>query len=273
MPEMLKSWGARAPIGAAVLGSALLYGMAPSTSSSASVLVSNSDVTVVLRAGEHAPRIDSMSSPRGNTWSNSTEVRLPATVEMGGATIPISWQLKPQLGSTGGHRRRVVFVYESTNPHLRLLWQWETRADFGPVEHRIAIENLSGQDVWLPIVDSIRLEWRMAPAQMLNNLYIEKGADTPSAEGMHLELVNEGYSWMGKSSTYAHPVPGEKREIIPAEIIYAADSTQSGWYAGIEFSGRTRISLERDNGSLRSVLGLDPEPGAVPDEAGAGREL
>ncbi|MGA2539532.1 MAG: alpha-galactosidase, partial [Terracidiphilus sp.] len=36
---------------------------------------------------------------------------------------------------------------------------------------------------------------------------------------------------------------------------------QSGWYAGIEFSGRTRISLARNGDSLASVLGLDPDPG------------
>lgn len=32
-----------------------------------------------------------------------------------------------------------------------------------------------------------------------------------------------------------------------------------GWYAGVEFSGRTRITLERDGASLKSVLGLNPE--------------
>lgn len=35
----------------------------------------------------------------------------------------------------------------------------------------------------------------------------------------------------------------------------------TGWYAGIEFSGRTRITLERDGARLKSALGLNSELG------------
>ena len=193
------------------------------------------------------------------SWSNQADEPLPATVEVNGVTIPLQWQLKPGLGHAD--LRKVVFVYECMEPHLRLRWEWEARADFGPVEHRITIENLSGQEVWLPMVDSLRLEWRTSAKQDLRNFYVEKGADSPSSEGTHLETIAEGYTLTGMSSTYAHPVKGEKREIIPAEIIYDAIGSESGWYAGIEFSGRTRISLQRTSDSLSTVLGLDPEPG------------
>jgi len=89
----------------------------------------------------------------------------------------------------------------------------------------------------------------------------EKGADTPSAQGTYIEAVSEGYHWTGKSSTYAFPIPGEAREIIPAEFVFTPAHPQAGWYAGIEFSGRTRIALDRKAGSLKTVLGLNPEPG------------
>ena len=145
------------------------------------------------------------------------------------------------------------------NPRLRLRWEWEARADFGPIEHRISIENLSGQEVWLPMVDSLRVDWRTDATRELLNFYVEKGADSPSPQGTHLDTVTEGYSWTGKSSTYQHPAKGENRDVIPAEMVYGANG--SGWYAGIEFSGRTRISLERHGDSLKTVLGLDPEPG------------
>jgi alpha-galactosidase len=111
------------------------------------------------------------------------------------------------------------------------------------------------------MVDSMRLNLRMRSTDALRNFYVEKGADTPSAEGTHLDTIGESYSWTGKSSTYAHPVPGEKREIIPAEFVYNATDSQAGWYAGIEFSGRTHITLAREGSSLKTVLGLDPEPG------------
>src|SRR6185437_5374714 len=42
---------------------------------------------------------------------------------------------------------------------------------------------------------------------------------------------------------------------------YADARVQQVWYAGIEFSGRTRISLDRGGDQLKSVLGLNPEPG------------
>ena len=222
-------------------------------------IVSNSSIHVDLRANPQAPRLDWIEGTKANFWSNNAEELLPASVEIDGTAVPLTWKLNPELSHTG--LRNVVFIYESANPHLRLSWQWQARADFGPVEHRITIENLSGRTIWLPMVDSLRLTWRVDAITRLRNFYVEKGADTPSPEGTHLETIDDGYIWTGKSSTYAHPTPGEKREIIPAEFVYRADKKQSGWYAGIEFSGRTRITSERNGSQLTSVLGLNPQPG------------
>ena len=222
-------------------------------------IVSNRDVQVALRAGEHAPRLEWMRGSPGNFWRNAGEEPLPAAVQINGANVPLTWRLKPALCQAGG--RRAIFVYESANPHLRLLWQWEARATFGPVEHQITVQNLSAREVWLPMLDSLRLDWRIPSDRQLRNLYVEKGADTPSPQGTHLETVSDGYAWNGESSTYAFPQPGQAREIIPAEIVYSPGSPQPGWYAGIEFSGRTRIHLQRSAASLESTLGLNPDPG------------
>jgi hypothetical protein len=216
------------------------------------------DVRLELKAGLHAPELVSLSGPGGPVWHNEIEEALPSSVEADGVSIPLSWSLMPELATIDAHR--VVFVYESRPAQLRLRWQWEARAGFGPVEHRISVENLSTQERWLPLVDSLRLDWRRLPAGELRHFYMEKGADSPSAQGTHLEAVSDGYRWMGRSSTYAHPEKGEAREIIPIEFIYEPVS-QSGWYAGIEFSGRTRITLERNGVDLRSRLGLNDELG------------
>jgi alpha-galactosidase len=222
-------------------------------------MLSNSSVRMEFRAGEHAPMLSRVSGISGSSWSNSAEERLPASVEVKGVSVPLVWQLKSDLQQHDVHH--LVYVYESLAPHLRLLWQWEVRASFGPIEHRITVENLSGQEVWLPMIDSLRLDWNTSAKKDLLNFYVEKGADSPSAQGTHLETIGEGYHWTGKSSTYAHPIQGEAREIIPAEIVLDADKAQGGWYAGIEFSGRTRISLDQRSGTLSTVLGLNPEPG------------
>jgi melibiase-like protein/glycosyl hydrolase family 36 len=223
------------------------------------VQLATSDVRLELHAGVLSPKLVNLSGPSQPAWSNQSEETLPATVDIDGAEIPVMWHLNLKLSTSDAHH--AVFFYEADNPHLRIRWEWEARAGFGPIEHKITIENLSNRDIWLPIVNSLSLDWKIAPGIRLRNLYVEKGADTPSAQGTHLDEVGEGYLWTGLSSTYALPTPGQPREIIPAEIVCGEANAHAGWYAGIEFSGRTRISLERSGEALKSQLGLNPEPG------------
>jgi alpha-galactosidase len=234
-------------------------------------IVSTTDVTLALRDAEHAPTLAWVSGIAGLHFSNAAAEPLPASVEVNSAQVPLTWKLKPELGHADKHQ--VVFVYESVNPHLRLSWEWQARADFGPIEHRITVENLSGQEIWLPLIDSLRLELQCAPQRKLQYLYVEKGADTPSPVGTHIGDIPEGYQWTGKSSTYAFPQKGEAREVIPAEFVFNADQLQAGWFTGIEFSGRTRVSLARSGNTVTTVLGLNPEPGPFRTRLEAGEKF
>ena len=231
--------------------------ISPPNSSGAELATSDERISLV--AGDHAPRLIHLAGHSGEVWDNESEETLPTSVTIGGASIPIAWSYKPKLSTVDAHH--VAFVYESTQPHLRLRWEWEARAAFGPIEHHITVENLTDKEIWLPLIDSLTLNWHLAPSTPLSHFYVEKGADTPSAHGTHLESVTDGYRWMGRSSTYAHPVAGEQREIIPLEFVYSTAMPNAGWYAGIEFSGRTRITLDRSGAALRSKLGLNPELG------------
>ena len=196
---------------------------------------------------------------KADKWADFAEQPLPESAEVNGARLPVKWVRKKNLEHFGA--RQAVFVYESANPHLRLRWEWDARGDAGPVEHRVIIENLGSDEVWLPMIDSLRLKIPVGSDGDLRSLYVEKGADAPSPAGTHLDTINDGYKWTGYSSTYAHPEKGEAREIIPAVMVWDDTGRQAGWYAGIEFSGRTRISLERTGRSLEAILGLNPEPG------------
>jgi len=222
------------------------------------------DVRLELKADVHAPLLVSLSGAHGNLWRNAASETLPQSVDWNGAPTAVQWTRKAQLDKI--EKNSVEFVYECAQPHLRLRWKWEARAGFGPIEHRIVIENLSGEEIWLPLVDSLAVDWRIPSGAALQHFYVEKGADTPSADGAHLKQVDNGYRWTGRSSTYAHPVAGEEREIIPVEFVYDTASSdaglQMGWYAGIEFSGRTRIDLRRDGERLASKLGLNGDPGS-----------
>ncbi len=206
MPKMPKSRNAHSLTWATAVACLAVCCAASATEAPSPRILSTSAIHVSLRDDPQAPRLEWIEGSHGNHWSNQAAEPLPASVEINGATVPVTWQLRPSLGPAD--TAKIVFVYESATPHLRLSWIWEARAASGPVEHRIQVENLSNQELWLPMVDSLRLNWRINPPSDLRNLYIEKGADTPSAAGTHLETIAENYSWTGKSSTYAHPTPG-----------------------------------------------------------------
>ena len=226
-----------------------------------SAVITKSDLHAEFDAGADFPRLVSIASADGRVWENAGEEMLPASVEADGTTIALKWSLKPELTVIDAHT--LEFVYECAMPHLRLHWRWESRADFGPLEHKITIENLSGRELWLPMVDSLQLELRGGDG--LRHFSVEKGADTPSTEGVHDVEMSKGFDWIGRSSTYARSMPGEAREIIPIEIVYDAADKKDGWYAGLEFSGRTRIWLKRvdeaTGSELQTRLGLNPDPG------------
>jgi hypothetical protein len=221
--------------------------------------ISTSDIHVTVSASGPQPHLVWISGSGALSLRNRASEALPASVDINGSKELVTWRHKPELDTI--EARRVVFTYESAEPHLRLRWEWQARADFGPVEHRITIENLGDKELWLPMVDTMQLDWNVPSTSVLRNFYVEKGAGTPSPQGTHCDPVAGGYQWTGTSSTYAHPPEGAPREIIPADIVYSTTKSQAGWYAGIEFSGRTRIGLERSGTSVKSVLGLNPDPG------------
>lgn len=227
--------------------------------SAGQALVSNQSITIAVRSDPNAPRLLWARGIPSFQFENVAGERPPAVVEVNGHAVSLHWHLKPQLARE--ESRDVVFVYESDAPHLRFSWEWRARANHGPIEHSITIENLSSEEVWLPMIDSLRMELSCARNEKLQHLYVEKGADTPSPVGTHNQDLVDGYKWTGYSSTYGFPQKGEPREVIPAQFVYQAGDPHVGWFTGIEFSGRTRISLQRTGDHLTTVLGLNPEPG------------
>ncbi len=181
---------------------------------------------------------------------------------------PLQWLFQP--AASLANSTLVRFVYTSASPHLRVTWEWRVRAAPGPLEHRIRIENLSGEEIWLPLQDSLCFDFQITPEQGLKQFWVEKGASAPSAEGTHTVALAEGDQWVGTSSTYAHPAKGEPREMIPYLLVERTDAREMGWYLGIEFSGRTRITLRRSGDSIVAEAGLNPAPGPYRTKLAAG---
>ena len=217
-----------------------------------------SDTELVLEAGPEAPRLTSLIVPGQPRWENRASEILISSADVSDKTMSVHWTFNREASEIG--EQRVAFVYDSTSPHLRLTWEWRARQAYGPIEHQIRVENLDRQEIWIPMQDSLAFNWQVDPQAPLEHLFVEKGANTPSPVGTHQIALADGYKWTGTSSTYGDLREDEPREIIPWSLIQRKDAAQSGWYAGIEFSGRTRISLAREKDSLHGAIGLNPDP-------------
>jgi Melibiase/Glycosyl hydrolase family 36 C-terminal domain len=221
--------------------------------------LAGAETAITVEAGEHAPRLTALSLRGTTAWKNRAEEILPEDAEVRGKTRHLQWRLDRSASRFESKQIRLVYVAES--PRLRLVWLWRARAGHGPLEHTVEIENTSHEPVWLPLGPSLRYDWDADPKATLERFWVEKGADTPSSEGTHLDALGDGDTWQGTSSSYARPVPGRPREMIPYLLVDEPGGARRGWYVGIEFSGPTRITLERSGASLRGEVGLNPAPG------------
>jgi hypothetical protein len=220
--------------------------------------LASADTAIVVEAGEHAPRLATLNARGASAWKNRAEEILPEQVEIHGAAQPLMWHFDRAASRFAA--TRIELVYVSDSPRLELKWQWRARAPEGPLEHSIVIQNLGDQEVWLPLVPSLRFDWDIDPKSALERFWVEKGADTPSSEGTHLDALHDGDTWQGTSSTYARPRPSQPREMIPYLLVDEPGGARPGWYVGIEFSGRSRITLQRSGKSLQGDVGLNPGP-------------
>ena len=221
--------------------------------------IATTDTSIVVEAGEHVPRLLSLALRGAAGWTNTRDEVLPEQVKIDAAALPVTWRL--DRGATRFKSNDIRIVYITDSPRLKAVWRWRARADFGPIEHSLSIQNLGDETVWLPLQPSLVFGWQIDPEAALQRFWVEKGADIPSSEGTHLDALTDGDTWQGSSSTYAIPKPDRAREMIPYLLIDEPAGERRGWYVGIEFSGRTRITLERAGASLRGEAGLDPNPG------------
>jgi alpha-galactosidase len=238
-----------------------------------SFTLSTADTTLVLEAGEGLPKVESLSGG-GITWIGQEPAELIDRVMIRGRWQPVQWKLE----SAGHVPGRVTMIYDSAAPHLRLEWSWEARAHDGPIEHTFTLANLEDQPVMFPVPDTLNFAWKLqslkGQSAALRQMWIEKGAGKPSDAGTHEVAVGTPYRWVGGSGTYApDTAPGEAREIIPWTLVETAYGQRAGWYLGVEFSGRARLTLARDDETVSGEAGLNPEPRPAYTRVGAGERF
>ena len=225
----------------------------------AAVQVGNADNRIALQAGASSPRLLWLAHPGDSAWQGVVADGLIGRARIGDADIPLHWRFDRDASRSGSDSASLV--YEDRAAGLRLYWEWRAPAGHGPLEHDIRIENLGGRAVWIPLQDSFRYAWKIPATVALQQLWIDKGAGEPAPVGTHLVAIDEGHDWRAESSTFAHPRPGEAREIIPWLLVRGTDPKVGGWYVGVEFSGRVAMTLKRRGATLEGSVGLNPEPG------------
>lgn len=238
--------------------SAILLSLACATFAQTKAQLRTSDTEIALEATSDGPRLTKFAFPGQPEWNNRSSETLIPFAEVAGKQLRCAWTFNSQASHF--NERQAAFVYESASPHLRLTWEWRAPQAYGPIEHQIRIENLEKQEIWIPMQDTLAFDWQVEPAETVQQMFVEKGANTPSNVGTHEVSVGEGFHWTGTSSTYGDINERDPREIIPWTLVQRSDEAHTGWYAGIEFSGRTRISVRREKDSLKAVLGLNPDP-------------
>jgi hypothetical protein len=218
--------------------------------------LANAETAIAVEGGEHSPRLTTLEGRGAADWVNRADEILPEHVELHGVAQPLVWRL--DRAASRFESQRIELVYVTDMPRLKLEWQWRARGSQGPLEHSIVIQNLSTEELWLPAQPSFSFAWDIDPQSALERFWVEKGADMPTPQGTHLDALHDGDAWQGASSTYARPIPGQPREMIPYLLVDAPDGNRAGWYVGIEFSGRTRIMLRRSGALLQGEAGVDP---------------
>lgn len=249
-------------------GLVLLLSSSVAAPAQVSTRLQTADTELQLESGTRAPRLVSFAFPGQPEWKNLSSETLISFVVISGKQVACHWTFNAQASHASDHQ--VEFVYDSSSPHLRLTWEWAARQAFGPIEHQIRIQNLENDEIWIPLQESLALHWQIDSRVQLMHFFVEKGANTPSAVGTHRVALSEGYKWTGTSSTYGDLSDSEPREIIPWTLIERNDVEHTGWYAGIEFSGRTRISLEKSENALNAAFGLNPDPEPFRTRLGSG---
>jgi Melibiase/Glycosyl hydrolase family 36 C-terminal domain len=217
--------------------------------------LASADTAITVEAGEHAPQLVALRLRGAREWKNRAVETLPQIVD-GGAVKSVAWHL--DRAASNIEPRQIQLVYLAESPRLRAVWSWRVRDAHGPIEHAVTIQNMGGDAVWLPLLPSFRFDWEADAGIPLERFWVEKGADIPSSVGVHLDELRDGNAWEGTSSTYARPVARRPLEMIPYLLVDDISGERRGWYVGIEFSGLTHITLERNGGSLRGEAGLNP---------------
>jgi hypothetical protein len=170
-----------------LFGSLSLFFPGASTAQTADTL-KTAETKLQFDAGPHSARLSNLQSGV-EVWENRAVENLIPQAEMGGKSLPVEWNFN--RSESHADKKTVSYIYDANSPRLRLTWEWEVRSDHGPIEHQIKIENRDSREVQIPMQASFVFDWKTVETDPFEELYVEKGADTPSKVGTHVVNIRQ----------------------------------------------------------------------------------
>jgi hypothetical protein len=244
--------------------------MAPSDPSHSHIVsLQTSDTYIQLTAQNSSIRIDSLRSPKskrnwGSSEGQSIELLREGTIK--GQIVELNWKLT----KTEHNHHQISFTFASERLGLLAHSTWEVPAKFGPIRHTLSIENRGQVPIELPLQKTLSWSFAKQDHHELTTWSIEKAAGRPSLTGVHTDTIREKFDKTVISEPYvsdqrAYSEDWRDRDMVPW-VLVEEPSSRTGWYAGIEFSGRVSLHLQESaNGLIGITSGLADEPAGAPD--------
>ena len=234
-------------------------------------LVSTQNTLVRVSAKDDQLILTTLSTgANAKNWSSSAinRTKLLGWANIKGQDVPLHWQLVAKKQSASPSR--LEFTFRCATPNLIARSEWRAATTSGAIEHTLSIVNLGEEPVMLGRQESLSWSFRPAKGHHLQSWWVEKGAGRPSLTGVHTDPVGPNF----KQTVLCQPYVADKeaysedwhgRDAIPWVSVYD-QTAHSGWYAGVEFSGRTSIRMVSPSGPQILVsMGLAAEPKGSPD--------
>lgn len=253
-------------LGLAAAASSLAFGPAKAKGQ-----LSTSDVTVKATAFSDRIVLTTLSDRTGTrNWATPTAdgTRLVSFAIVDGRTIPLRWRFQAVRESKPN--RTLTFTFACSSPKLLAKSEWSAAKTSGAIEETLSIINRSGKAVTLPLQHSLAWTFQRIPGHALESWWIEKAAGGASATGVHANPVGADFHQTVMSEPYvsdqrAYSQNWKDRDAIPW-VSVRDKKTNSGWYAGIEFSGRVSLDLQPNGkNAIGAELGIAAEPKGSPE--------
>src|SRR5258706_3300276 len=224
--------------------------------------LSTDDTSITVRVINDRPVVTSLLCPTTNfDWASKSPAPIPLieSAETQGRPTPLRWKFSGETATPREH----IFKFVNDNPPLELDSIWTTRGPGpGPIEHRMLIFNRGKDAVLLPVQTSLALEMNTPPGHALEQSWVDKGAGTPTPDGMHRQALTPGSTNLLRCWPSGRDKP---RDPIPWTSVQDVNANQ-GWYAGVEFTARVQIATKMDEAKPEAPRPLHVDIALQPDE-------